>query len=73
MLSKGELYTTITNKSAKNRKEAILDILTGTKVELITKQLFKITYSKRSKVDEITLEMANSMKVITTKCFPKAM
>ena len=71
-LSKGELYTIITNKSAKGRKGAIVAIMAGTKVEPIIEQLLKIPYSKRSKVKEITLDMANSMKVIAKKCFPKA-
>ncbi len=71
-LSKGELYTIVTNKSAKGKKGAIVAIMAGTKVEPIIEQLLKIPYSKRSKVKEITLDMANSMKVIVKKCFPKA-
>lgn len=71
-LSKGELYTIITNKKAKGKKGAIVAILAGTKVEPILKQLLKIPKSLRDKVKEITLDMANSMKVIAKKCFPKA-
>ena len=71
-LSKGELYTIITNKKAKGKKGAIVAILAGTKVEPIIEQLLKISASKRNKVKEITLDMANSMKVIAKKCFPKA-
>ena len=71
-LSKGELYTIITNKKAKGKKGAIVAILAGTKVEPIIEQLLKIPASKRNKVKEITLDMANSMKVIAKKCFPKA-
>jgi len=71
-LSKGELYTIITNKKAKGKKGAIVAIMAGTKVEPIIKQLLKIPKSKRDKVEEITLDMANSMKFIAKKCFPKA-
>lgn len=71
-LSKGELYTIITNKKAKGKKGAIVAIIAGTKVEPIIEQLLKITKSKRDKVKEITLDMANSMKMIAKKCFPKA-
>ncbi len=71
-LSKGELYTIITNKKAKGKKGAIVAILAGTKVEPIIEQLLKIPTSKRNKVKEITLDMANSMKMIAKKCFPKA-
>lgn len=71
-LSKGELYTIITNKKAKGKKGAIVAILAGTKVEPIIEQLLKIPRTKRNKVKEITLDMANSMKMIARKCFPKA-
>ncbi|HUH48051.1 MAG TPA: transposase [Arenibacter sp.] len=71
-LSKGELYTIITNKRAKGRKGAIVAIFSGTKVGPIVEQLLKIPAKKRDKVREITLDMANSMKTIAKQCFPKA-
>lgn len=46
--------------------------MAGVKVEPIIEQLLKIPKSKRDKVKEITLDMANSMKLIAKKCFPKA-
>jgi transposase len=72
-LSKGELYTIITNKKAKGKKGAIVGIFSGTKVEPIIEQLLKISAKKRARVKEITLDMANSMKIIAKKCFPRAM
>jgi len=51
----------------------IVAIFAGTKVEPIVEQLLKISAEKRAKVKEITLDMANSMKTIAKKCFPKAM
>jgi transposase len=71
-LSKGELYTIITNKKAKGRKGSIVGIFAGTKVEPIVEQLLKICPKIRAKVEEITLDMAHSMKTIAQKCFPKA-
>ena len=71
-LSKGELYTIITNKRAKGKKGAIVAMLSGTKAEPIIKQILKIPKSLRDKVKEITLDMAHSMKMIVKKCFPKA-
>lgn len=71
-LSKGELYTIITNKRAKGKKGALVGIFHGTKVGPIIEQLLKIPAKKRSKVKEITLDMANSMKTISSKCFPQA-
>lgn len=72
-LSKGELYTIITNKKAKGKKGAIVGIFAGTKVDPIVEQLLKISSKKRNKVKEITLDMANSMKNIAKICFPKAL
>ncbi|MCK0134947.1 transposase, partial [Arenibacter sp. S6351L] len=71
-LSKGELYTIITNKKAKGKKGSIVAIFSGTKVGPIIEQLLKISAKKRAKVKEITLDMANSMKTIAKQCFPKA-
>ncbi|MCK0148369.1 transposase [Arenibacter sp. F26102] len=71
-LSKGELYTIITNKRAKGKKGAIVAIFSGTKVGPIIEQLMKMPAKKRATVKEITLDMANSMKTIAKKCFPKA-
>ncbi|MDG1729022.1 MAG: transposase [Algibacter sp.] len=46
-------------------------IFAGTKVEPIIEQLLKISAKKRAMVKEITLDMANSMKTICKKYFPK--
>ncbi len=71
-LSQGELYTVVTNKSAKGRKGSIIAIIEGTKSEIVIKHLLKIPYKLRSKVEEISLDMANSMKIIASTCFTKA-
>lgn len=57
-LSQGELYTIVTNKSAKGRKSAIVAVIAGTKSEEVIKYIQKIPLSKRRKVIEITLDMA---------------
>lgn len=71
-LSKGELYTIITNKKAKGKKGSIVGIFPGTKVEPIIELILKIHRRERLKVKEITLDMANSMKTIAAQCFPAA-
>ena len=71
-LSMGELYTVVTNKAAKGKKGAIVAIIAGTKSEVIIEQLQKIDLKKRNQVVEITLDMANNMKLIAKKSFPKA-
>lgn len=50
-----------------------MGIFSGTKVEPIIEQLLKISAKKRARVKEITLDMANSMKIIAKKSFPRAM
>ena len=47
-------------------------IVAGTKTEQVIEQVSKIDPKKRQAVIEITLDMANSMKLIAKKCFPKA-
>lgn len=72
-LSKGELYTILTNKKAKGKAGSIVAIIAGTKAEQVIQYLYKIPSAKRNKVKEITLDMANTMKLIVKRCFPKAM
>jgi transposase len=71
-LSQGELYTVVTNKKAKGRKNSIVAIVEGTKSEKIIEHISKISEIKRRQVQEITLDMAGSMKLISKRCFPKA-
>ncbi|WP_449403938.1 ISAon1 family transposase, partial [Flavobacterium degerlachei] len=71
-LSQGELYTIVTNKKAKGKKGSLVAIVAGTKTEQVIEQVSKINLKDRQAVIEITLDMANSMKLIAKKCFPKA-
>ena len=69
-LSKGELYTVVTNKQAKGRKGAIVAMIKGTKSSEIAPILKKIPLKLRELVIEITLDMAHSMDIIVTEVFP---
>lgn len=71
-LSQGELYTIVTNKKYKGKKGSLVAIIAGTKADGVIEHISKIDYQKRQSVKEITLDMANSMKLIAKKCFPKA-
>ena len=71
-LSQGELYTIVTNKKAKGKKGCLVAVIAGTKAEYVIEHISKIDYKKRSLVQEITLDMANSMKLISKRCFPRA-
>jgi transposase len=68
----GELYTIVTNKKAKGKKGSLVAIVIGTKTEQVIEQFSIIESKKRQAVIEITLDMANSMKLMAKKCFPKA-
>jgi transposase len=71
-LSQGELYTVLTNKSAKGQKGAIVAIIRGTDSTKVLSILEKISIKKRKLVKEITLDMAANMEKIVKHSFPKA-
>lgn len=71
-LSKGELYTVITNKEAHTRKGALAALIEGTKNEIVSKALEKVPVEIRMRVKEITLDFANSMDWICRTNFPNA-
>lgn len=71
-LSNGELYTILTNKAAKGKQGTIIAMIKGTKSESVISVLKDIPLKLRTKVKEVTLDMANSMNQIVKACFPKA-
>ena len=71
-LSQGELYTILTNKSAKGRKGALIAMIKGTESDKIIDILLKMGESVRKKVKEVTLDLAPTMERIVKKSFPKA-
>jgi transposase len=71
-LSNGELYTILTNKSAKGRKGAIVAMIKGTSSEKVISILKTMPKNYGDKVREVTLDMAGSMNLIVEKCFPMA-
>lgn len=71
-VSNGELYTVITNKKAKGQKGALVAMIHGTKSTEIASILNKIPPDKRNIVQEITMDMAGSIELISKDCFPRA-
>ena len=71
-LSKGELYTVITNKESKGKKGCLAAIIKGTKNEVVSKALDKVPIEKKMVVKEITLDLANNMDWICRTNFPNA-
>ena len=71
-LSKGELYTFITNKKGKSKQGTMIACVKGTRSEAILKVLEKLSLEARKKVKEITLDMANNMELSVRIAFPEA-
>jgi transposase len=71
-LSKGELYTFVTNKKGRGKKGTLIASIGSTKSQAIIDVLEKIPLSKRLKVKEVTLDMANNMEAAVKKSFPNA-
>lgn len=69
-LSQSELYTMVTNKSAKGKKGALVAIIKGVNSDYVSSILKKIPQRKRNMVKEVTLDMAATMSKIVTSCFP---
>lgn len=71
-LSKGELYTFVTNKEGKGKRDSMVACIKGTLSKDIITVLHKLPLSERNKVQEITLDMANNMELSARESFPKA-
>lgn len=57
---------------SKRQKGSIMALIAGTKAETVIEHIRKIDEKLRKTVTEITLDMANSMKLIAKKCFSNA-
>lgn len=71
-LSNGELYTIVTNRDKHGGEGCLVAIVAGTKSSDVCKVLDKIDEKKREEVDEVTLDLSDSMRKIVRHCFPKA-
>ena len=71
-LSKGELYTFVTNKNTgvKNRK-SVVAIINGTEAKTIQEVLEKIPLDKRRQVKEVSMDMARNMGLAVRNSFPQ--
>ena len=68
-LSKGELYTFLTNKNGRGKKKTLVAVIKGTKSQDIIDVINKIPLEKRKLVKHITLDMANNMQLSSRMCF----
>lgn len=71
-LSRGELYTIVTNKDAHGRENFIVAIIRGTDSDIVLRALRQIKSELRNRVTEITLDLSESMHRICRLAFPKA-
>lgn len=71
-LSNGELYTFVTNRDARTRECSLVAVVAGTKSEDVIAVLQRIDEDKRNAVEEVTLDLSDSMRKIVSKAFPKA-
>lgn len=72
-LSKGELYTFVTNKTTKvKNKQSIVAIIKGTQAKTIQEVLVKIPLAKRHQVKEVSLDMARNMALAVEQSFPNS-
>ena len=71
-LSNGELYTIVTNRDKHGKSGCLVAVIAGTKTEDVWEVLDKIDEQERNKVEEVTLDLSDSMRKIVRHCFPKA-
>lgn len=72
-LSKGELYTFVTNKNINIRnKKSVVAVINGTEAKVIQAVLEKISITQRNQVKEVSMDMARNMGLAVKNSFPKA-
>lgn len=72
-LSKGELYTFVTNKNIKiKNKKTVVAVINGTEAKVIQEVLGKISLEKRNMVEEVTMDMARNMALAVENSFPNS-
>lgn len=71
-LSKGELYTFVTNKSGRGRKKTIVASIKGTRSEDIIRVLDKLKKREKDQIIEVTMDMAKNMESSIRTSLPKA-
>lgn len=71
-VTSGELYTILTNKAYHGRKGCLVAIVEGTKSNIVSEVVCKIPEELRKRVKTVTRDLSESMQLIVTTCFPKA-
>ena len=71
-LSNGDLYTIVTNRDRHGREMCLVAIVAGTKSETVIAALRHIPEHLLDSVEEVTLDLSDSMRKIVRFCFRKA-
>ena len=71
-LSNGELYTFVTNREAHTREQSLIAVVAGTKSEDVIAVLQRIGKQQCNAVEEVTLDLSDSMRKIVRTVFPRA-
>lgn len=71
-LSNGELYTFVTNRDACTREQSLIAVVAGTRSEDVIAVLRRIDEGRRNAVEEVTLDLSDSMGKIVHTAFPQA-
>ncbi len=71
-ISRGELYTVLTNKERHGKQGCVVAIVQGTKVETVVSAINRIPLEHRETVQTITRDLAETMTDISTNCFLNA-
>lgn len=71
-LSRGDLYTIVTNRDKHGRDGCLVAIVSGTKADTVIKALRHIPEALLDSVKEVTLDLSDSMRKIVKSCFMNA-
>ena len=72
-MSNGELRTIVTNRDRHGRDCCLVAIVKGVKSEEVIKALKLIPEELLESVEEVTLDLSDSMRKIVRTCFPRAL
>ena len=71
-LSNGEVYTVLTDKSARGRKGTLVSIIRGVATDKVSAVLLKLPKERRKAVKSITTGLSSAMMLTARRVFPAA-
>lgn len=71
-LTRGEIYTLLTNNAARGGRGSIVATVKGTRSEDIVRCLMRIPEEERARVEVVTMDFSESMRIAVEGAFPNA-